>query len=546
MIFIFFQIINLKDSVIDTIEYGTFHGMESLSVLDLSVNLLSVMPPLHDVRDTLKSLFLKLNKISEIPNGYFNEFVSLTTLDMTENKLKVFTNDIMAALQSMGKVSFQSNHITSVECGSFRRLSKVTEINFSNNRLNTFPCLYPLHPDSCVSNLLLDNNQISEATENNVANLTCLRSLRISSNQIRNGSFIKAIPSLIEVYMTGNEMAHLLNDSCTAPQQHSFSSLIKGRFENNDLTEFPCVPGMPDGSQLSLANNRISVFPRERIAVLNNVSELFLQNNQAKIFPDFSTLADRNQLKALALQWNKISSIPWNFVRNLHNLEILHLHGNDLISLPDMTFAVQTLLTFNIHDNHLLNVDPVVASNAGHWLMTSWDISNNNISHVKNELLSQMSSLQILTANNNRMTMLPYLTAVRKTLVKAYFQQNIIAHVPTDHLKSMTVLQELDLSNNLLTSFPFEIIGVTFNLRTLYLQNNHISTIPYLSYLPPMPDLTVDVHDNHLNCTRKLCWMRHFHQFNLLRETYLCEGQPVLSEYIFNELTDDQLECYCK
>ena len=157
-----------------------------------------------------------------------------------------------------------------------------------------------------------------------------------------------------------------------------------------------------------------------------------------------------------------------------------------------------------------------------------------------------MSSIQILTANNNRMTKLPYLTATRKTLVEAYFQQNIITHAPTDHLKSMTVLQELGLRNNLLTSFPFDNIAVMINLRPLYLQNNYVSTIPCLSYLSPMPELTVDVHDNRLNCTRKLCWMRHFHKFKLLRETYLCEGRPVLSEYVFNEITDGQLECYCK
>ena len=231
------------------------------------------MPLLHNVRDTLKALSLKSNRIREIRTGYFKKFVSLITLDMAENNLKVFTNDIMAAPPSLGKVSFQSNDITSVECGSFRRLSKVREINFSNNRLKTFPCLYPLHPDSCVSNVILDGNQIIEATESYVASLTCLELLKISSNQIRNGSFIKAIPSLIEVYMTSNKMAHLLNDSRTAPQQHSFSNLIKGRFENNDLTEFPCIPGMPVGSQLSLANNRIPVFPRERIAVLNTFAK---------------------------------------------------------------------------------------------------------------------------------------------------------------------------------------------------------------------------------------------------------------------------------
>ena len=504
------------------------------------------MPPLDNVADTLKSVFLKSNLVSQTPKGYFDPFTSLIALDLTDNKLKEFTADIIIALPLMTTASFQSNDIISVECGAFQSLSKLTEINFSNNRLNTFPCLHPLHTDSCVSKIILDKNQISEATEDDVAALTCLRTLMISSNLLKNGSFINAIPSLSEVNMISNKMAYLLNDICKSPQKYSFSNLMQGRFENNDLTEFPCIPGMPDGSQLSLANNRISVFPRERMAVLTNVSELYLQDNLANVFPDFSMLPERNQLKHLDLRRNNMTSMPWNFARTLQQLKILYLHENELISLPDMTFAVETLFTFDLHNNYLLNVDLVVASNGGHWLMTSWDISNNNISHVKDELLLQMSSLQILTANNNQIAKLPYLTAVRKTLVKAYFQQNIIAHAPTDHLKGMTVLQELDLRNNLLTSFPFDNIAVMTDLRTLYLQNNYISTIPYLSYLPEMPELTVDVHNNTLNCSRNLCWLRSFHQFKLLRETYLCKGQPILSEYVFNDLTDDQLDCYCK
>ena len=158
----------------------------------------------------------------------------------------------------------------------------------------------------------------------------------------------------------------------------------------------------------------------------------------------------------------------------------------------------------------------------------------------------QMKSLYMLNAYRNHLTDLPYLTGVGKTLKGAYFQSNKIIHIPTGSLSGMVVLESLNLGDNLIAFFPFEMIGSMPKLKSLHLAHNHLTTIPYLSHLPRKTGLVVNIYDNHIECTRNICWMRNYDKFVLMGETYLCRDHPVFAIYVFNDLTDDQMDCYCK
>ena len=541
-----FQCIRLCGCCITHIDRGSFKGMDNLRSLDLSHNWMSRIPPLEDVEDTLTLLTLKWNRIRKVPENYFDNFTSITSFDISYNHIVEVTIDMFAKFQFMDHVTLMHNLVATVECGSFKNMSKLSRIDLSLNRLETFPCIHPLHPDACIHSLKLDHNDISNISEEYISGLKCLHQLYISGNKVENGSFVAAIPSVKEIRLSNNRMNQLLDDDCTLSRRPSFPNLLKAHFGHNDLTKFPCMADMPETSEIWLQRNRLSIFPRERMAVLVNVHVLHMEDNNATTFPDFSLLPEINKLRCISLQFNQIRSMPRHHVQTLHRLQYLGLAENNLVVLPDMTFVVGTLKTLTLHANQLLNVEPVIARNGGHWLITSWDVSNNNISSLEKELLQQMSSLHTLIATNNLITDFPFMAAVGKTLVKASLRQNYIIHVPAEYLSGMRVLQELDLTNNLLTYFPFENIGGMVDIRSLTLSYNYLSTIPYLSHLPSLPKLTVDIRYNCFNCTRHLCWMRYFDKFSLLREKYLCNEPPKLSGIVFNDLSDEELSCYCK
>ena len=539
-----FQNIILRSSLIQIILDGVFNGMDNLMSLDLEDNLLISMPALDDVMDTLGSLNLMKNKIKEVPNNYFDNFTSLHSLSIQENEISTLPPDSVRALDFFHAFDFHGNKIEALECGTFARMSRLEYVTMYHNWLSSFPCFGVIHEDARITSIDLNSNEISQITEDEVSHLIYLRYLDLNYNMISNGSFIKAIPSLRVIRMTHNRMVSLLTIDSMIPRPVPLQDMVEVWVDSNNLVEFPCISALAQYSEISLHSNYLHIYPPRCLAGLSNCSHLYLGNNKATEFPDFSLLF-QNTLQVLELHENDISSVPLAHIQNLRSLRRLTLHNNDIPVLPDMTFAVETLTDFDIDNNNLQDLDPVLAD-YGVWKIGDWDIDHNDITYILQDLLHQMKSLYRLNAYMNKLTDLPHLTAVGKTLTWATFKHNKISHIPTGSLSGMVVLEYLNLEYNLIALFPFEMIGSMPRLRSLHLGHNKLTTVPYLSHLPEKAGLVVTIYNNYIECTKDICWMRNFDKFGLLRETYLCKDHPVFSSHVFNDLTDDQMDCYCK
>ena len=87
---IFFQELYLRRNNIDFIHPFAFKGLKILYTLDISNNKLTSVPPLVDVKSTLRKLYLTLNYIKHIEDSYFDLCVNIKRIQLGFNKLTQF------------------------------------------------------------------------------------------------------------------------------------------------------------------------------------------------------------------------------------------------------------------------------------------------------------------------------------------------------------------------------------------------------------------------------------------------------------------------
>ncbi|KAM3620837.1 uncharacterized protein V6R79_002711 [Siganus canaliculatus] len=220
-------------------------------------------------------------------------------------------------------------------------------LNCENRNIRVVPVI-PLR----THYLYLQNNYISEVTEEAFANATEVRWINLANNRIHriNKKVFEKIPSLLYLYAQGNQ-----------------------------LKEIPA--GLPSSlEQLRLSRNRISKIPSGAFNKLSNLTLLDLYNNQLSdsdlgknTFKDLTGLMQlnlaRNILKKmpasipggviqLFLDRNNIDDIPKDYFKDFTHLAFVRLNHNRLSDkgLPKAVFNISTLLDLQLSHNELASV----------------------------------------------------------------------------------------------------------------------------------------------------------------------------------------------
>ncbi|XP_076611708.1 prolargin [Chaetodon auriga] len=200
--------------------------------------------------------------------------------------------------------------------------------------------------------LYLQNNYISEVTEEPFLNATEVRWVNLANNRIHriNKQVFQKIPALLYLYAQGNQ-----------------------------LREVPS--GLPASlEQLRLSRNRISKIPAGAFNKMGNLTMLDLYNNQLSdsdlgknTFKDLASLMQlnlaRNILKKmpagvpngviqLFLDRNSIDDIPKDYFKDFTHLAFVRLNHNQLSDkgLPKAVFNISTLLDLQLSHNQLASV----------------------------------------------------------------------------------------------------------------------------------------------------------------------------------------------
>ena len=116
--------------------------MVKLGMLDCASNQIEKLHPFgKDIQ--LAKIYLDNNKITEIPStedGYFCGYAQLESFTCSNNRLKLFPDIFNAkSVYVVPSIDFSYNQIEGFENGENFRGVNVSEVNLSNNRLETFP-----------------------------------------------------------------------------------------------------------------------------------------------------------------------------------------------------------------------------------------------------------------------------------------------------------------------------------------------------------------------------------------------------------------------
>ena len=152
-----------------------FAGLNNFQILNMQSNLLTAIPNLYIVRNTLIKLELSQNDISNA--SFIHEFPALEVLDLSQNDISTFPNISLVA-QTLKILRLSGNNIHEIDllesfgisldattnsCHEFqsKKFVKLEEFIFSDNELVRFPEeLFYLLPK--IGFLLLERNNLTK------------------------------------------------------------------------------------------------------------------------------------------------------------------------------------------------------------------------------------------------------------------------------------------------------------------------------------------------------------------------------------------------
>eukprot|EP01103_Thecamoeba_quadrilineata_P000073 TRINITY_DN10055_c0_g1_i1.p1 TRINITY_DN10055_c0_g1~~TRINITY_DN10055_c0_g1_i1.p1 ORF type:complete len:937 (+),score=204.98 TRINITY_DN10055_c0_g1_i1:130-2940(+) len=365
------------------IPLSIFFQFRSIHKIDLSYNQLTSIPCEISLLPELKTLLLVGNKIKDWPSARDQcHNSSLTHLDLAMNKFTSFPRELLIDYASIQKLGLSRNKLSMLDFDlqttkDYRPGSSVTDIDVSFNRLQTISPkigrFYNLKILLLHKNLLgsipeqigalvhlvtldISHNQLS-SLPTSISNLASLQTLDLQSNEITSlptwDRSQDKLSSLKRVQIQENRLSSLPECWCT------LSNLQELNMTANHLTQLPNnLSTFTSLQALYLGSNHLTNLP-EQISQLKLV-QLFLDDNRFDSFPIQSTSADDSQtdlpifsqLRILTLAYNHIPSVADFPFKQIKNLDILHLGGNQILDLP-LELFVPTLRELYVQQNRL-------------------------------------------------------------------------------------------------------------------------------------------------------------------------------------------------
>ena len=114
-------------------------GLNNLAVLILRQCKLREMPPVDPVKNTLHTLMLFENEITNISKDYFEGFTVLMKVSLSYNRLTAIP-DVSPVRDTLLILRVSSNYITSIPSSVLDNIyPRVTEIRLKGNKIKAFP-----------------------------------------------------------------------------------------------------------------------------------------------------------------------------------------------------------------------------------------------------------------------------------------------------------------------------------------------------------------------------------------------------------------------
>ncbi len=431
----------------------------------------------------LVHLDLSFNNIINIPSNISN-LKMLKHLDLSKNKITILPDEI-GDLENLEKLFLEGNQISEIPAsiGKMRRLSCLILGNWfgGGNNLLTLP------------------SEIGQLSE--------LRRLIIEENQITNlPSDIGFLSNLKELDLTDNNLTEL-PDTIGGLNKLEYLDLESNKFMKVPLA----ITYLKNLKVLNMCKNNISEIPSE-ISQLSNLKKLSIYWNNLREIPD--EIGRLNQLKILDIKCNNITTLSWNVLSRLQELEELDIHGNKIVLIQPEIGLLSKIKKLDISNNNIevvpneignlkiieeLDIAKNKISNLPISLckmqkLKKIDISENKIRNIPDEY-TLMQNIEVFRGSNNYITEFPKVLTTIHNIKDIIFDSNNISEIP-EEIGNLRSLDRLSLNSNNIIDIPPQ-LGLLKELRYLYLNSNDIKQIPpEIGLLTKLQSL--DLKDNKL------------------------------------------------
>ncbi|CAL4124637.1 unnamed protein product [Meganyctiphanes norvegica] len=449
----------LQLNKISMLHDGAFHGMLTLNVLNISSNHLVALPPDVFMETTeLRELYLQNNSLSVVAPGLFTSLIHLNVLDMSMNLLtsEWVTSETFYGLLRLMVLNLSHNRLTHVNREMFRDLSTLQVLDLSHNDISvlvdmSLSTLINLH------HLDMSYNHIHAVEEYSLTGLHVLSALSIAHNNI---SYI----------------APKAFDNCT--------SLKDLNAEYNFLTELPeALTALKSLRSMHISNNAISAFKKYNLIQLSALQHLDLSYNEIKTVCK-QCLENMNNLEVLDLSNNNLSVVPEGVFETNVAIKVLRLDGNELHDINGLFASLPRLEWLNISDNHLTWFDyALIPAQLQHL-----DIHKNQIRDLGNYFnIESKIELITLDASHNHLEILGP-SSIPNSCELLFVNSNKITNIVPGTFAEKKKLSMVDLYDNLLSkldlnSIILPVIGENKNLPEFYIGGNPIFCDCHMEWL---------------------------------------------------------------
>ena len=246
-----------NDGEITQEELAAFDGDEGS--LDLANRNLSNIDLLKGLSDKITELDLSGNKITEIPEGFFDNMTNLEYVDLNSNHIKALPENAFKNTKKLKWINIRANNLTEIKKDTLSGLDKLVYLE-------------------------LDNNSIASVEAGALDGDTSLKQLSISGNELN------ALPD------------HLLDD---AGDTIDFIEL-----SNNEFVKLPnCINAATKKlRKISAFNNALEDISNIDFTKMSNLEEVNFYKNYIAQVPD-GTFAKNKKLYSVDFHDNQISNI---------------------------------------------------------------------------------------------------------------------------------------------------------------------------------------------------------------------------------------------
>uniref|UniRef100_A0A1B0EW58 Uncharacterized protein n=2 Tax=Lutzomyia longipalpis TaxID=7200 RepID=A0A1B0EW58_LUTLO len=261
-----------------------------------------------------------MNVLASVPGGIFAAQPSLVHVDLSSNKLSSLPAEIFSQNPVLEIIKLQSNSLEELSMDVFGNLTRLKELDVSNNYLHKF-----LPSERFIN--MHGESSILDMSNNLLASLD-LRNIR-ASNIIVNSNYLRQVSigeGCRELFAKNNELADIAIGASTATLE--MLQMNHNKLGDNLMSICECQ----NLKSVFLAHNNISNigFCFSRAGQLKEIN--LSRNNLSHLdYGYFST----DFLETLDLSYNAFEVIDENVLSLFRSLEYLYLDGNHLSDFPE-------------------------------------------------------------------------------------------------------------------------------------------------------------------------------------------------------------------